>query len=377
MKTPKRNYIAGFVFIFALILAFTACDSPADDPGSPPETYTVTFGLNGGSGTVPSPITGKYGYSITLPGGNGLSKSGYTFGGWNTEASGTGTNYSAGSSYTVYGSRTLYAKWNTTTATTTYTVTFDLNGGSGPAPTAQTVNNGSSITLPIGDGLTRDGFDFDGWNTNADGSGTNYSTGSSYTVTGNITLYAKWNATTATTTYTVTFDLNGGSGITPSAQTVESGSSITLPYGYDLTRDGFDFGGWNTNADGSGNHYNAYSSYSVTGNITLYAKWDQIVPFGIEFSGFSDDAIDLSRDRENDISKSRGGTLVVTVAGQFDSYAWYINGTEAPSSWVNGNYITLDADLEALSAGVHILTAVVTKGGTPYSKVLTFRVVWY
>jgi len=100
------------------------------------------------------------------------------------------------------------------------------------------------------------------------------------------------------------------------------------------------------------------------------------VPADIEFSGFSNDAINLSEDRENDISKSRGGTLVVTVAGQFDSYAWYINGTAAPASWVSGNRITLDAGLETLPVGAHILTAVVTKGRIPYSKVLTFRVVW-
>jgi len=49
--------------------------------------------------------------SITLPAASTVSRSGYTFGGWNTNSAGTGTNYSAGASYTPSSSSTLYAKW--------------------------------------------------------------------------------------------------------------------------------------------------------------------------------------------------------------------------------------------------------------------------
>jgi hypothetical protein len=56
--------------------------------------------------------------------------------------------------------------------TTYYTVTFDANGGSGTVPNnPSTVAAGSSITLPDGSGLTKNGFTFDGWNTSADGTG--------------------------------------------------------------------------------------------------------------------------------------------------------------------------------------------------------------
>jgi hypothetical protein len=81
-----------------------------------------------------------------------------------------------------------------TPTTTTYTVTFDANGGSGTAPSAQTVQAGSSITLPGGDGLTKTGRNFGGWNTITSGAGTNYNAGASYTVNNNITLYARWSA---------------------------------------------------------------------------------------------------------------------------------------------------------------------------------------
>ncbi|MDR1802745.1 MAG: InlB B-repeat-containing protein, partial [Treponema sp.] len=72
---------------------------------------------------------------------------------------------------------------------TNYTVTFNANGGT-PAPPTQTVRAGSNVTLPSG--LTRSGYTFGGWNTRADSTGTNRAAGTSFTPTGNITLYARW-----------------------------------------------------------------------------------------------------------------------------------------------------------------------------------------
>jgi uncharacterized protein (TIGR02145 family)/uncharacterized repeat protein (TIGR02543 family) len=71
---------------------------------------TITFNINGGSGTTPSTQTVNAGSSTTLPNGSGLTKAGHTFGGWNTQSNGEGTNYTG--SYTPTASITLYAKWN-------------------------------------------------------------------------------------------------------------------------------------------------------------------------------------------------------------------------------------------------------------------------
>jgi len=73
--------------------------------------YTITFNSNGGSGTAPLAQTASSGSSITLPEGSGLTRSGYIFGGWNTSTDGTGTNYDAGSLYTVTNDVILYAVW--------------------------------------------------------------------------------------------------------------------------------------------------------------------------------------------------------------------------------------------------------------------------
>ncbi|MDR2448021.1 MAG: InlB B-repeat-containing protein [Treponema sp.] len=84
IRAAKPSYTAG-----------TLCAKWTADAAT---TYTVTYDANGGSGTTPSSQTAASGLSVTLASAGGLEKSGYTFGGWNTNASGAGTAYSAGSS---------------------------------------------------------------------------------------------------------------------------------------------------------------------------------------------------------------------------------------------------------------------------------------
>ena len=74
----------------------------------------------------------------------------------------------------------------------TYTITYNANGGSGTFE-RQNATIGNSITLtkniPVyGDGSRH----FLEWNTKADGKGTSYKSGASYTGSSDVTLYAKW-----------------------------------------------------------------------------------------------------------------------------------------------------------------------------------------
>lgn len=74
------------------------------------------------------------------------------------------------------------------------TLTYNTNGAtSGTTPAAIMQETGMSITLNSGTGFSRDGYTFAGWNTNADGTGTNYAGGCSYTLNSNVTLFARWN----------------------------------------------------------------------------------------------------------------------------------------------------------------------------------------
>ena len=97
-------------------------------------TYTISYDANGGSG-APSSQTKTYGVTLTLS-STTPTRTGYTFNGWNTNSSGTGTDYAAGASYTTNAGATLYAKWtqNATapSAPTNLAVgTLSYNHGSG------------------------------------------------------------------------------------------------------------------------------------------------------------------------------------------------------------------------------------------------------
>ncbi|NLD16639.1 MAG: InlB B-repeat-containing protein, partial [Tissierellia bacterium] len=153
----------------------------------PVATYKITYNANGGSG-APSSQTKTHGVTLTLT-SNKPTRSCYTFRRWNTNSSGTGTNYSSGGSYTANSAATLYAKWTVKT----YTVSYNKN-------TTETVTNmPSSQTKTCGKTLTlkatlpaRTGYCFLGWNTKANGTGTNYARSASYTANSAVTLYARW-----------------------------------------------------------------------------------------------------------------------------------------------------------------------------------------
>lgn len=103
----------------AALSAFMGCDDGSKDP----ETYTVTYNANGGSGNAPSAQTVNAGSSVTVAGQGSLTYSGKTFNGWNTNSSGAGTAYAAGASLTVTGNITLYAQWGTAESANTKNIT--------------------------------------------------------------------------------------------------------------------------------------------------------------------------------------------------------------------------------------------------------------
>jgi hypothetical protein len=159
----------------------------------------------------------------------------------------------------------VFAQW---TSITVDVLTFSANGGIGSVASI-TGQGGSLAILPTIDGITMLGFAFSGWNTQSDGSGTQYAEGASLTLNGSQTLYAQW---TAGPNDTLTFDANGGSGsIDPINGT--PGSTITLPDQSGLIYAGFELTHWNTSANGSGTSYPVGQGFELSGSTTLYAQW--------------------------------------------------------------------------------------------------------
>ena len=155
------------------------------------KTYTVSYNANGGSG-APAAQTKTYNVALTL-------------------------------------SSTKPSKSTSTDAT--YTITYNYNG------------NGQSSTTATASKTTS--YSFSKWNTAANGSGTSYNSGGSYTANAAATLYAQWTSSTST-------------------------SSVTLP---SPTRTGYTFAGWYDAASGGTKIGNGGASYTPTATKTLYAHW--------------------------------------------------------------------------------------------------------
>lgn len=146
-------------------------------------TYTISYNANSGTG-APSSQTKTHGTTLTLS-STKPTRTGYTFQGWATSASGS-VAYAAGAAYTANASVTLYAIWKANT----YTVSYNANGGTG-APSSQTKTHGTTLTLSSVK-PTRTNYTFKGWGTSATSTTVSYAAGASYTANAAVTLYAIW-----------------------------------------------------------------------------------------------------------------------------------------------------------------------------------------
>ena len=213
-------------------------------------TNTIIFDSNGGQGTNHQ-VTGKTDSTITLP-ENGFTRKGYEFKGWATTANGSVVynnlgEYQVGAESNV----TLYAVWETIE----YTITYKSVYGSLESTQAYNVED-DTFTCPR---PTRTGYTFDGWTMTDNDSPIMDFVVSKGTAT-NYELTANWTANQ----YTVTLDVNGGSGV-PNSMIAIYDSSLNLP---SPTRSGYNFAGWYI-----GEELIESGVWTNASEETLKAKW--------------------------------------------------------------------------------------------------------
>lgn len=151
----------------------------------------------------------------------------------------------------------------------TYTITFNANEGVGNME-SQIVTRGAKTGL-IGNSFTREGYDFTGWNTQADGKGTSYEDKATVTLANNMTLYAQWKQRT----YTITFVPNARKvGGKMEQQEVVEGKDTALSPNI-FTKKGYTFVGWNTQSDGKGTSYADKAVVNLKEDLKLYAQWKE------------------------------------------------------------------------------------------------------
>lgn len=149
-------------------------------------TYSITYNGNGATGGTTSTGTKTDGETYYIS-ANGYTRTGYDFVGWNTDSSATTAQYSPGQAYTTNAALSLYAIWKLKT----YAVTYNGNEATGGTTDAQTKTYGVDLALRQ-NGFVRDKYNFVEWNTAADGTGTSYAAGATYTENAALVLYAIW-----------------------------------------------------------------------------------------------------------------------------------------------------------------------------------------
>jgi uncharacterized repeat protein (TIGR02543 family) len=117
------------------------------------------------------------------------TRSGYNFVGW---YSNSGLTSAFAFTTPISCDTTLYAKWTTNN----YTVIYNSNtstGGTAPVDGSSPYVAGSNVTVLPAGSLVKTGFIFNGWNSTANGSGTNYTVGTSFIMgSDNMILYAQF-----------------------------------------------------------------------------------------------------------------------------------------------------------------------------------------
>ena len=248
-------------------------------------TYSVKFNANGGSGSM-SNESFVYGTAKALT-ANAFTRSGYTFAGWATSATGAKVYNDKQSisnlTTTNGGTVNLYAVWTGVP----YSVQFNANGGSGTMANESFVY-GTAKALTA-NAFTRTSYTFAGWATSATGAKVYNDKQSVQNLTttsgGTVNLYAVWTQAT----YSVKFNANGGSG-TMADETFVYGQAKALTANA-FTRTGYMFAGWSTSATGAKVYDDQQSVSNLTtingGTVNLYAVWNPATYCVIDLSAGS------------------------------------------------------------------------------------------
>lgn len=262
--------------------------------------YFITYNANGGL-NEPSVQIKKQGTSITLS-STKPTRRGYIFSGWSTNPKATSSSYNPGQVYSTDSDLTLYAIWKPGT----FDIVFHANGGKysdgSTSITKQKVYL-QNFTINL-EQPTRDGYKFTGvWALNSDGSGSKYTHGNTYNDIGGAGLstkhlYAVWQDIECV----VEYDYNDNTGNPPIKDVVNVETTPT----YIIKKPNKDeniFKGWMF-LDPNGSHWwtdgnwdngkvsviQPSDTLQLTGDLTLYAKWDYYVHYD-HGTGYTHDVV--------------------------------------------------------------------------------------
>ncbi len=307
--------------------------------------YTVQFDKQSGSGGTAS-VNATY--DSAMPSAEAPSRTGYTFGGYYSEASGGGTQYYDADMSSTHNwdintnPSTLYAKWTVKQ----YTVNLDKQSGTG-GTSSVTVNYDSA--MPSATAPSRTGYTFKGYYSEQNGGGTQYyaedmNSAHNWDIDTNpSTLYAKWEANKCT----INLDKQGGSGGTAY---VTGTYDSAMPSATAPSRTGYTFAGYYTLPNGGGTQYYDENMVSVnywnitTNPSTLYANWTANT-YTLNFDVQNGDA--LSPSTQSVTYDAAYGTLPTPTRYGFAFKGWYTTpngGSETDTEVLTSDIYSIDGD---------------------------------
>lgn len=230
---------------------------------------TVKYDAGGGQGSMPDQkFTFGVPQNLTR---NTFTRSGWAFTGW--KRADTGDAYQDGQQVanlicTPNGGAPFVAQWTPNAAAINYNANPPAGRTAGGQGTANWTGHTGDTQAIGANGWTVDGYTFIGWNTSADGKGTAYAPGTTWTANGTLTLYAQWTPGQAGLTY----DGNGATGGKTDPQPGKTDEKINVRDN-GFTRDGYTFVTWNTQAGCKGKAVDPGDEWTLQGSGTLYACW--------------------------------------------------------------------------------------------------------
>lgn len=232
-------------------------------------TCTVKYDAGGGQGSMPDQkFTFGVPQNLTR---NTFTRSGWAFTGW--KRADTGDAYQDGQQVanlicTPNGGAPFVAQWTPNAAAINYNANPPAGRTAGGQGTANWTGHTGDTQAIGANGWTVDGYTFIGWNTSADGKGTAYAPGTTWTANGTLTLYAQWTPGQAGLTY----DGNGATGGKTDPQPGKTDEKINVRDN-GFTRDGYTFVRWDTQAGCKGKAVDPGDEWTLQGSGTLYACW--------------------------------------------------------------------------------------------------------
>jgi uncharacterized repeat protein (TIGR02543 family) len=259
----------------------------------------------------------------------------------------------------------------------TYTVSFNSNGGSGTTMSDQTFTSGVSQNLSTNT-YTKTGYDFSGWSTTTEGS-VEYIDGAPYTIgTSNATLYAVW----ALHDYAISYNLNGGTveGTNPTTYTIAS-DDITLT---NPTKTGYDFAGW-----ALGSSTTLVSTATITTGTTEdleYSAFWKITVNDVTYRllNFNEMTFSKIEGTDADVIMKTATNSITSNANIAIGYSYYgsIDGGEAQTYYIKQigagtavDYSTLNSTFTNWSniSGVLVEDNITTIGAYSFSYFMTLK----